>query len=333
MYSHSTIPDRLPLAQKVGPGRSGTCRISLRGGVAAILRRVPALPAKTTTRRLWQVIEPVHAVLYFAPELTTEATKSGLAGHGSTYFACRAAPLGQATAALVTAVFYGFSPTRVRRSVPAMWELVDPTTALHLRTTVADAALRRLLGPVAASPMVARAAELADRAVGGAEMAGRPLAAANAALEVEGDPHIRLWQALTTLREHRGDGHCTALVNAGIRPGEAHVLRAGSGAVEPEFLRTSRGWSQQEWADVAQQLRIRGWLSSDGRLTPSGTEIRDAYESDTDRLAASPFEALGPERTEELRSILRQLANAIVAAGGVPIERGLGSPWPPRDSL
>ena len=307
--------------------------VSIRGGVAAVSRRGPALAAMTTARRLWQVIEPVHAVLYFAPELTTEATKSGLAGHGSTYFAFRAAPLGQATAALVTAVFYGFSPTRVRRSVPSMWELVDPATALQLRTAVADAALRRLLGPIAPNRMVARAAELADRAVDGAEMAGRPMAAANAALEVPGDPHLRLWQALTTLREHRGDGHCTALVNAGIGPCEAHVLRAGSGAAEPEFLRTSRGWSQQEWADAAEQLRIRGWLSSDGRLTASGTEIRDTYESDTDRLAASPFETLGPDHTEELRATLRQLANAIVAAGGVPIERGLGSPWPPRESL
>jgi hypothetical protein len=152
-------------------------------------------------------------------------------------------------------------------------------------------------------------------------------------LEIAGDAHVRLWQALTTLREHRGDGHCTALVNAGIGPCEAHVLRAGSGAAEPEFLRTSRGWSQQEWADSAEQLRIRGWLSSDGRLTASGTEIRDTYESDTDRLAASPFETLGREYSEELQATLRRLANAIVAAGGVPIERGLGSPWPPRESL
>lgn len=291
------------------------------------------MPVMTTARQLWQVIEPVHAVLYFAPELTTEATESGLASHGSTYFACRAAPLGQVTAALVTAVFYGFSATRVQRSVPAMWELVDPTTALQLRTSVADAALRRLLGPVVASPMVARAAELADRAVDSAEMAGRPLAATNAAVEIAGEPHVLLWQALTTLREHRGDGHCSALVNAGIGPCEAHVLRAASGAVEPEFLRTSRGWSQQEWADAAEQLRARGWLSSDGRLTAAGTETRDAYESDTDRLAASPFEQLGRERTEELQAILRQLASAIVAAGGVPVERGLGSPWPPRESL
>jgi hypothetical protein len=287
----------------------------------------------TTARRLWLVIEPVHAVLYFAPELTTAATESGLASHGSTYFACRAAPLGQATAALVTAVFYGFSPTRVMRSVPSMWELVDPATALQLRTSVADAALRRLLGPAIANPMIARAAELAGRAVDGAETAGRPLAAANAAVEVAaGDAHVLLWQALTTLREHRGDGHCTALVNAGIEPCEAHVLRAGSGAAEPEFLRTSRGWSQQEWADAAEQLRIRGWLSSDGLLTTSGNEIRDAYEADTDRLAASPFATLGPDRTEELQAILRQLATAIVAAGGVPVERGLGSPWPPLES-
>jgi hypothetical protein len=301
--------------------------------VTAGSRRVAALPVLTTARRLWQVIEPVHAVLYFAPELTVAATESGLASHGSTYFACRAAPLGQATAGLVTAVFYGFSPARVRRSVPGMWELVDPAAALDLRSFVADAALRRLLGRLVVDPMVTRAAELAERAVDGAETAGRPLAAANAALEITeitGEPHLRLWQALTTLREHRGDGHCAALVNAGIGPCEAHVLRTSSGAAEPEFVRTSRGWSPQEWADTTEQLRMRGWLTRDDRLTAAGKEIRDSYEATTDRLAASPFETLGAGRTEELQTILRQLATAIVAAGGVPVERGLGSPWPPR---
>src|SRR5262249_24612150 len=118
------------------PGRPGSCGILPRPReVTAVSRKVPALAVMTTARQLWQATEPVHAVLYFAPELTPEATESGLASHGSTYFACRAAPLGQVTAALVTAVFYGFSPTRVQRSVPVMWELVDPTAALQLRTS------------------------------------------------------------------------------------------------------------------------------------------------------------------------------------------------------
>ena len=40
--------------------------------------------------------------------------------------------------------------------------------------------------------------------------------------------------------------------------------------------------------------------------------------SDTDRLAASPFATLGPDRTEELQAILRQLAAAIVGLGPAP---------------
>jgi hypothetical protein len=289
----------------------------------------PALPVITTARRLWEVIEPVHAVLYFAPELHDAAIDSGLAKHGSTYFACRAAPLGQATPGLVTAVFYGFSPSRVMRAVPTMWEIVDPATALKLRTSVADAALRRLLSPVIWDPTVSRAAELANRAVDGADLGGRPLAAGNADVQVIGEPHLLLWQALTTLREHRGDGHTAALMNAEVDPCAAHVLRASAGAAEAEFLRTSRGWSAQEWAEATERMRIRGWVSSDNLLTESGHEIRDAYEADTDRLAARPFQTLGPERTDELWAILLRLATAIVARGGVPVKRGLGSPWPP----
>jgi hypothetical protein len=283
----------------------------------------------TTARRLWQVIEPVHAVLYFAPELRDAASVSGLAEHGSTYFACRAAPLGQATAGLVTAVFYGFSPSRVMRAVPAMWELIDPATALKLRTSVADAALRRLLSPGLGDATIARAAELANRAVDGADLGGRPLATANAALQVTGEPHQLLWQALTTLREHRGDGHTAALINAEVEPCAAHVLRASAGAADADFLRTSRGWSEQEWAEATERMRIRGLLSSDGLLTESGNEIRDGYEADTDRLAARPFQTLGPERTDELWAILLRLATAIVDGGGIPVKRGLGSPWPP----
>jgi hypothetical protein len=284
----------------------------------------------STARRLWQVIEPVHAVLYFAPELRATAAPSGLAEHGSSYFACRAAPLGKVTAATVTAIFYGFSPARVARSVPAMWDLVDPAEALRVRASVADAALRRLLGAAVVDPVMARATELSERAVDAADTAGRPLAAANAELGAAGEAHVRLWQALTTLREHRGDGHVTALVDAGVSPCASHVLRSASGAADAEFLRTSRGWSPDEWTETAEQLRADGLLARDAGLSDRGRALRDTYEGATDRLAAQPFGRLGAERTEELAGLLHRFAAAVVAGGGVPVERGLGSPWPPQ---
>jgi hypothetical protein len=280
----------------------------------------------SVARRLWQVIEPIHAVLYFAPELREAAGPSGLAEHGSTYFACRAAPLGRASAGLVAAVFYGFSPSRVARSVPSMWKLIEPAAALELRAAVADAALTRLLGPLATDPSTARAAQLAARAVDAAQVAGRPLAAANAEVAVDGRS---LWQALTTLREHRGDGHLSALLIADVGPCESHVLRAGAAVADPQFLQASRGWSVDEWSAASDRLRARGWVGADGALTPAGHAVREGYETETDRLAAGPFDALGADRIEELYASLARVATAVVDAGGVPVERGLGSPWPP----
>src|SRR3712207_8632978 len=40
---------------------------------------------------------------------------------------------------------------------------------------------------------------------------------------------ISVWQSLTTLREHRGDGHNAALLQRGISGVGAHVLAAAAG--------------------------------------------------------------------------------------------------------
>lgn len=112
-----------------------------------------------------------------------------------------------------------------------------------------DAAMRRVLGAdVISSPPVSRAAELAAVAVAGCDMAGRPLGAANQAISEPREPHLRLWQALTTICEHRGDGHVGQLINAGISPSEALVLQAATGRSPESGLRSHRGWSDEEWS-------------------------------------------------------------------------------------
>jgi hypothetical protein len=44
------------------------------------------------------------------------------------------------------------------------------------------------------------------------------------------EPHLVLWHAIAILREHRGDGHITALMTAGLDPCEALVSFAAIGA-------------------------------------------------------------------------------------------------------
>ena len=57
-------------------------------------------------------------------------------------------------------------------------------------------------------------ATTAARAIPGPD--GRPLYAAHADLPWPEDAHLRLWHALTLLREYRGDGHIAALQTAGL---------------------------------------------------------------------------------------------------------------------
>ena len=59
---------------------------------------------------MWTLFEPVHAVTYFAPQARSAFEEAGLRGFWRGYFAGRAAPLGRAGAAVVTASFYNFAP-------------------------------------------------------------------------------------------------------------------------------------------------------------------------------------------------------------------------------
>ena len=79
---------------------------------------------------MWWVLEPYHAVVYFAPEVSSAWRSARLAGFWMGYIASRAAPLGPAPAALAEATFYNFHPSRIRRAIPDAWELSTPETVL-----------------------------------------------------------------------------------------------------------------------------------------------------------------------------------------------------------
>lgn len=286
----------------------------------------------SVARRLWQVIEPLHAVTYFAPE-TREATDAlGLKGGWMSYFGCRAAPLGPVDAAVVTAVFYNFHPSMVARAVPDVWGYASPAQLLEARVQAVDAAYRRIFGDALDDADVLVAAELAEWAAFGCDGAGRPLAAANAVLAAPPVPHLRLWQALTTLREHRGDGHVATLVHAGIGPGEALVLQAATGRSPLSGLRRHRGWPDDEWNRSARVAIANGWIDGDGTITEEGRRLRDTVEHDTDRLALGPFVRIGGEATSQLFDALLPLATVVMDQETVPRQNLMGVPWPPDSS-
>jgi hypothetical protein len=286
------------------------------------------MTSPATSRRLWALGEPVHALLYFAEECTAAGEGAGLRGFWQTYFALRAAPMGPVGPEVVTATFYNFAPGFVARRVPAVWDVVTPAGALAARLSGVDAAVRRVFGEEwIASEQVAEAARLAGAAADAVDLPGRPMAAANSAVPRPDEPHLVLWQALTTLREHRGDGHVVALAQREIDGVAAHVLAAAAGRSTREWLQKARGWDDAAWDGAVEELTGRGWLT-DGDLSAAGLAMVAAVEADTDRLALRPWRALGDAGCDRLAELLAPARRAVIAAGEWPAGNPIGVPDP-----
>lgn len=149
-------------------------------------------------RRMFELLEPLCLVNFFADEPNEEMAALGFTNYWDGYFASRSAPLGRAPAEVVHALFYNFAPGEVARHIPSVWEVVTPEAARAARERGCVAGLARLLGDLAGSDGVARAAELTAKAATSAPYDGRAMYAGLRALPVPEAPLARLW----ALRRH-----------------------------------------------------------------------------------------------------------------------------------
>lgn len=284
-----------------------------------------------TARKTWRTLEPVHGMIYFAPEATERYALLGIKGRTG-YFASRSAALGMVPAETVIATFFNFNPALVHRALPAAWEVTTPVRILDARLEAADLALRRALGDLLATPELAEVSQLARQAAEAAceRPEGRPLFAAHAALPWPDEPHLVLWHAQTLLREFRGDAHIAALMLEGLGGIEALVTHAASGEVPAEVLRVSRAWSEDEWAAAVEGLQARGLLASTKGtnsgdpdqlvFTEEGRDQRQRIEDWTDAGAAPAYRPLGDDGCTRLRTQGRPFSRAIVDAGLLTVD-------------
>jgi len=286
-------------------------------------RSFPSPVSAVTARKTWRTVEPLHGMVYFAPEAADSYRRLGLEGQ-SGYFASRSAPMGAVSAGTVIATFFNFRPSFIRESMDGVWATTTPDAVLAARRDAAAAALRRMLGDSAASDDVSAAADLARRAALSAcdHPEGRPLFAGHAGLPWPDDPLEVLWHAQTLLREFRGDGHIALLVDHGLDGLEALVMHEATGELPVAFLRATRGWTDDEWAAAADRLRDRGWLRPGGSpehlaLSEEGAAVRGAIEEATDRLSVPAYEAIGEDGCDTLRGLARPLSRTVVAASGM----------------
>lgn len=272
------------------------------------------MPSRSKARTAWELLEPIHAVTYFAPECREAYAEAGLKGFWMGYFAGRAAPMGEVGPEVVEATFFNFHPDMVRRAIPDAWSYASATSLIEVRAHAAATALRGLASDV---DEVARdLAPLLRQAVDAASGPDRPLFRANQAIAPRGDVVEELWQLTTTLREHRGDAHVAMLRAHGVDGIEAHVLASMAKDIPASRLQESRGWSDADWTAAEERLRGRG----------VGEEVYEQVEAGTDQLAAGPYDALSVGDLSMLFAYAEHLTNAITASGLIPFPNPIGLP-------
>ena len=266
-----------------------------------------------TARAAWRRLEPVHGMIYFAPEAKRRYADLGLSERAG-YFISRSAAFGRASAELIISTFYNFHPDLVRQAVDGAWDATTPQQVLDARYAAAGEALRR--AGIHELPHLNEVLTLARRAAEAAceRTEGRPLFAAHAALPWPENPVVQLWHAQTLLREYRGDGHVACLLSEGVGGLEALVLHAATGEVPVDFLKASRAWPEDEWAAARERLRERGLLDGDS-LSSEGALLRRHIEDRTDRLALRAYTALGDADCERLAELASPFGHAVVEAG------------------
>jgi hypothetical protein len=270
---------------------------------------------RSIVRSVHAAIAMAHRPVYFVPEANVEYAALGVEPGRGTYFASRAAAMGVVPDEVILATFYNFSEHAVRTAeIGKVWAGASAQALQAARFN----AVRRSFDRVGCTPSTAEIAEaraLIDPVVAGLNLAGKPLAAANAAVTLPEDALLALWQQLTIVREWRGDVHIALLVANNIGPCECMVLQVGTGRFPLAITQATRMWNEQEWAAAIVELGTRGWVDADGAMTEAGNAAREHLEDETDRLCEPMWRPIGEVGAKRLTELLDPIHLAMSAAG------------------
>ncbi len=278
-----------------------------------------------TVRRFRDLLEPLAACVYFAPEVHEAFQAVGFGPpnrgpgaitgpNGEAYFTSRGACMGDVAGEVVAAAFGVFDPAVVVPSVTAGRAIAERDAVLSARESGTVAFLERAVEVPAAD--AARLTELLERGVAATEVAGRPLSAGLRSLGRPASAMGALWRAADIVREHRGDGHVIAWTAAGLDGAEVMLLTELWWGLPRRSYALSRGWPDARYDAADERLAAEGWVADD-RLTEAGRALRRSIEATTDHLERGVLAALGPDLDEAI-ALLEPVTRAILDAGGYP---------------
>jgi len=278
-------------------------------------------------RRIWDVVEPIAANIYFAPEVHAAYAELGFDPSAASagkihypdmvaYFTSRGACLGpNVDGHLVASAFGVFKRPMVVAAVAEGWSRSDQASVLAARERGGVASLRRLIGD--APDGLEWATRVLQRMADAAPGEGRALFSGLLSLGYPDDPMGAFWRAADLVREHRGDSHIAAWIAADLDACEIGVLTdPWRGQPLKSWVR-SRGWTEDELDGACDRLRSRGLLDGD-TLTADGRALREGIDDATDRMESRLVAALGAD-ADRLFELLDPWCDAIVEGGGYPL--------------
>ena len=264
------------------------------------------------SRRLRDLVEPLAANVYFAPEAQENYKALGLS-YIPSYFRSRSACMGDVNGEVVVAAFGVFNPALV---LPAMEKgrTVSVEEILAAREKGAIAGLTRILEGVPEG--IDRATELLRRAGDACTCEGHALYAGLRSLGFPGSAVGDFWRAADLVREHRGDSHIIAWTSHDVDAVEVTLLTELWWRLPLKSYVATRGWTPEEIDAAIDGLIERGLIEGEG-FTTEGEQLRASIEEATDRQERRVVEALGND-ADELLDMLEPWSKAVVASGGYP---------------
>lgn len=230
------------------------------------------------------------------------------------YFTSRGSLMGQVPGEVVAAAFAVFNPLVVVPAVTAGWTITDAPTICAARRAGAIAQLERILG--AKPGGVSRARHILERAVSVLRPEGRALFAGALHQSIPESDLGAVWHFGDMLREYRGDSHTAAWISAGIDATEIGLLTELFWGLPLKSYSRTRAWSEDDYTAATERLEARGLIDG-GAFTPTGAELREQVEVDTDAQMQTTLTAIG-EDFDQLMAMLGPWSQAVRNFKGYP---------------
>ena len=276
-------------------------------------------------RRVWDVVEPIAANAYFAPEVHGALESLGFGGgspgpngihypDGPAYFTSRGGCLGQVSGHVIAAAFGVFKREMVVMVTDIGWKIAGVDDVLAARERGAVASLERMLGTEPDG--IGWATDVLKRMADAGPGEGRHLYSGLLSLGYPSSPMGAFWRAADIVREHRGDSHIAAWITLDLDATEIGLLTdPWRGQPLKSWVR-SRGWTDEELDAACDRLRSRGFLAGD-ELTDAGRQLREDIEDATDVQEARMVAALGDD-ADRFFTLLDGWCDQVVAQNGYP---------------